>query len=146
MALELPQAEPARQALADAADALRSSREKLFASAPDYSGSAKDGVRAMRQALKGMLIWHGVSFPEEAPLSDLGRRAMQLESMLRTPVQRARMLEGVARSAQGQTSLSLPERETVLTGYYTARNLLSVVFSHLPDALVPAEQELVPAL
>ena len=145
MSLDLPQTVPARRAIEEALQALQECEDVLAGTAEpgeasEYAKGAAAAARAIRSALNGLLIWHGASPSGEAPLAELGRRATQLDSMLRTPLQRARPVEGLARALAGKSELSLNEREAALMSYYTARNTVRTVLNALPEVVVPEAQ------
>ena len=145
MAVELSHARAARKLLEEALQALDACRESVLdASVPRYGEGVKASVHAIRSALAGLLTWHGAPFTREAPLPVLGRFAQQLSSMLRTPLQRARPLEALARELDGKDDVNLNQQEAARMAYYTARNLVDVVLANLPASVVP-EREAVAA-
>ncbi len=139
MAVEPQQSERTRRLLADAFRALEESRKNLLQQPANPAEGAAASFRSIRAALLSLLTWHGVPSSEEAPFATISAQAQQLSSNLRTPLQRARGIEALARNLQGKDDPPLNDREAALMSHYTARNLLDVVVAELPPAVVPAE-------
>ncbi len=138
--MEPQQSEQTRRLISEALESLEKSRDLLLRDTPSYAEGAAASDRAIQLGLEAFLTWHGVPFSSEGtPFAFLGMHAQHLSSALRTPLQRARGIEALARGLAGKEELTLNDREASVMSYYTARNLLDIVVAELPEAVRPVE-------
>lgn len=108
---------------------------QLADSNPNYQEVLDQSLEAMRHAYLALLEWNGMAPDAGASLAEMATSAEQLVNVLRTCRHRADPLEGIATSLRGGAGVTISVREEVRSGYYTARNSLSVVLGSLPERL-----------
>lgn len=125
-----------RSRLRASADHLVRSAEFLAASPVDLVAGAGEALKSVRSAYEALLAWHNDMVGEDESLAEIARRAESAASMLRTSYKRALHLETVVATFTTNEGASITQRENAVTGYYTARNTLSIVIGSLPAHVV----------
>lgn len=102
---------------------------------PDYPALLTESLLTVRRSLEGLLTYHGVPFTDATPLRLLTEAAVELASILRTPMDIALALEATAATVAGRDALTVAEREAILNGSYTARDVFTMTLGELPKTI-----------
>ncbi len=117
---------------------------RFFSEKPaDYVAGAREALRSVQQSYEAILAWHGFPVEADMTLNTLAESAGNAVSMLRTSHKRALHLESLVATFTENEEASVNQREGAVTGYFTARNTLSVVVGSLPQSVV---KEAIPLL
>lgn len=143
---ELPQTGPAREHLRQARYHLDVARGLLDRSTPEYRAAAGHIAVCYQRALSAVTTWNRVRLSEEADVRELGRHAVHSASILRTPVGRALAILPRLRTIGSQEVLDVHDREGVVTGWYTARNLYRTAAGELPACVRRGHAAAAPAV
>lgn len=125
--LDAPRSADARAWLGEADDALASARAALDATPPALPAALDAALASCRASLVAHLTAYGAEPEPDADLDALGKRVVRIDSVIKTSVHRALHLAGRAGAIRAAALPSVHDRETVATGWYTARNLRQAV-------------------
>ncbi|WP_456425032.1 hypothetical protein [Rhodocaloribacter sp.] len=123
-----------RRLLREAAGHLEKVRALRDGPEPDYPALLTETLRTVRRSLEGLLTYHGIPFTDETPLRVLVEAAVELASILRTPTDLALTLEATAPAVAGRNPLPIGDREAILNGSYTARDVFTMTLGELPKS------------
>ncbi len=126
----------ARAHVLESANHLQRAAEALTRSPVDYGGAARAALESVRRSYRAVIAWHRLPTDQDAGLVTLADSAKNSASMLRTSYKRALHLETLVKTMKQNEEATLDQRENAATGFFTARNTLSVVIGTLPYHVV----------